>query len=307
MLMFMTSTSQSFYTFFILIDMRYSKIKFSLIIPAVIAMLVVAIFPLIYAINTSITKYMLNRPDQRTFYALNNFKEVLTDPRIYSTMWTTIKFTALALSLELVLGFILASCLMKISKFRNIFVSILLIPMMISPIAVGLIWKLLLHPDLGIVNYLLNVIGIGGRPWLADSSTALLTIIFVEVWQWTPFVMILFYAGLLSLPQEPFEAATIDGASGIQRIRFLTLPFMTSLIVITATLRTIDLFKTYDLVFILTRGGPGSSTETFAFYIFYLGFVKLNLGQAAAASILFVILVGILTGFLFTRLRQVEV
>lgn len=305
--MFMTSTSQSFYTFFILIDMRYSKIKFSLIIPAVIAMLVVAIFPLIYAINTSITKYMLNRPDQRTFYALNNFKEVLTDPRIYSTMWTTIKFTALALSLELVLGFILASCLMKISKFRNIFVSILLIPMMISPIAVGLIWKLLLHPDLGIVNYLLNVIGIGGRPWLADSSTALLTIIFVEVWQWTPFVMILFYAGLLSLPQEPFEAATIDGASGIQRIRFLTLPFMTSLIVITATLRTIDLFKTYDLVFILTRGGPGSSTETFAFYIFYLGFVKLNLGQAAAASILFVILVGILTGFLFTRLRQVEV
>jgi multiple sugar transport system permease protein len=109
------------------------------------------------------------------------------------------------------------------------------------------------------------------------------------------------------LPQEPFEAATIDGATGAQKIRYLTFPFMTFLIVITATLRTIDLFKTYDLVFILTRGGPGSSTETFAFYIFYLGFVKLNLGQAAAASILFVIIVGILTGFLFNRLRHVEV
>jgi multiple sugar transport system permease protein len=287
--------------------MKNSKIRVSLILPAVIAMLVVSVFPLIYAVRTSFTKYMLNRPDARAFYGLNNFKEVLTDPRIYSTMWTTIKFTALALSLELIIGFVLASCLMKISKFRNVFVSILLIPMMISPIAVGLIWKLLLHPDLGIVNYLLNVVGIGGQPWLALSSTALMTIVFIEVWQWTPFVMILFYAGLLSLPQEPFEAATIDGATGAQKIRYLTFPFMTFLIVITATLRTIDLFKTYDLVFILTRGGPGSSTETFAFYIFYLGFVKLNLGQAAAASILFVIIVGILTGFLFNRLRHVEV
>lgn len=287
--------------------MKNSRFKIILILPAVIALLVVSIFPLIYLFGTSFTQYMLNRPDLRTFYGFNNFMEVLLDKRIYTTLWTTIKFTTLSLSLELILGFILASSLLKITKLRNVFVSILLIPMMISPIAVGLIWKLLLHPDLGIVNYLLDVIGIGGRPWLAVESTALLTIVFIEVWQWTPFVMILFYAGLLSLPQEPFEAATIDGANALQKTRLLTLPFMKFLIVITTTLRVIDLLKTYDLVFILTRGGPGDSTETFAFYIFYLGFIKLNLGQAAAASILFAIIIAVLTVFLFGRLRRVEV
>ena len=285
--------------------MKITRFKVALILPAVVTLLAVSIFPLIYSLATSFTQYMLNRPDLRSFYWFN-LKEVLLDTRIYTTLWTTIKFTALSLSLELILGFILASSLMKITKLRNLFVSILLIPMMISPIAVGLIWKLLLHPDLGIVNYLLDVIGIGGRPWLAVESTALLTIVFIEVWQWTPFVMILFYAGLLSMPHEPFEAATIDGASSLQKTRFLTLPFMKFLIVITATLRVIDLFKTYDLVFILTRGGPGDSTETFAFYIFYLGFIKLNLGQAAAASLLFVIIVAVLTGFLFNRFGRLK-
>lgn len=131
--------------------------------------------------------------------------------------------------------------------------------------------------------------------------------VFIEVWQWAPFVMILNYAGLLSMPIEPFEAATIDGANAWQKFRYLTLPFMRFIIVVTATLRIIDLSKTFDLVFILTRGGPGSSTETFAFYIFYLGFIKLNLGQAAAASFLFVIIVGILTTFLLNRLRRAKI
>jgi len=218
----------------------------------------------------------------------------------------TIKFTIGSLTVELILGYILASSLVKIPKFRNIFISVLMVPMMISPIAVGLLWRLLLHPDLGIVNYFLDLIGIGGRPWLAVQSTALATVVFIEVWQWTPFVMILIYAGLLSMPEEPFEAATIDGASNWQQFRYLTLPFLRYVIIVTAMLRVIDLIKTYDLIFILTRGGPGSSTETFAFYVFYLGFIKLNLGQAAAASYLFVVIVALVTAFLFSRLKLAQ-
>jgi multiple sugar transport system permease protein len=278
--------------------------KHWLIIPAVLAMLFVAVFPLIYSLGTSLSLYMLNRPDLRSFYWFNNYREILLDPRIRSTLWVTIKFSAAALTLELIIGYTLAVCLTRIKHFRNIIISLLMVPMMISPIAVGLIWRLLLHPDLGIVNYVLDIIGIGGRPWLSLSSTALMTIVFIEVWQWTPFVMILIFAGLLSMPDEPFEAATIDGANSQQKFIFLTLPFLRNVLVLTAMLRLIDLIKTYDLVYILTRGGPGSSTETFAFYIYYLGFIKLNLGQSAAASFLFVIVVVIVTAFLLNRIRR---
>jgi len=283
--------------------MNRIQYKHLLIIPAVVAMLIVLIFPLFYSLGTSMTKYMLNRPDLRYFYWLNNYKEVLLDSRIHGTLWVTTKLTVAALILELVIGYIIASSLTRIPKFRNLFVSVLMVPMMISPIAVGLIWRLLLHPDLGIVNYMLDLIGIGGRNWLAIQSTALATVVFIEVWQWTPFVIILIFAGLLSMPVEPFEAATIDGANGWQKFRYLTLPFLRYVLIVTAALRVIDIFKMYDLIFILTRGGPGASTETFAFYVFYLGFIKLNLGQAAAASYMFVVIVAVATAFLFSRMK----
>jgi len=206
----------------------------------------------------------------------------------------------------MVVGFILAYSLTKIPKFRNVFLSLLMIPMMITSVAVGLIWRLLLHPDLGIVNYTLDVIGIGGKVWLGLKSTALLTIVFVESWNSIPFVMLLIYAALLSLPDEPFEAATIDGASGTQKLRYLPIPMLRPVLVVVATLQFIYLFRAYDLIYILTRGGPGASTETISYYIFRLGFTNLNLGQASAASYLIVIVIGLATTFLFFRLRGAQ-
>lgn len=283
--------------------MRKMQYKHKLIIPAVITMLVVLIFPLIFSFGTSLTLYRLNRPDLQSFFWLNNYKEVLSDPRTLSTLWVTVKFSLMAVTAEMIIGFILALSLTRIPKFRNVIIAVLMVPMMISPIAVGLLWRLLIHPDLGIVNYLLDLIGIGGRAWLALPSTALATVVFIEVWQWTPFVMILLYAGLLSMPEEPFEAATIDGASSWQQFLYLTLPFLRYAIIVTLMLRIIDLLRTYDLIYILTRGGPGSLTETFSFYIYYLGFTKLNMGEAAAASYLFVIIIAIISALLFRRLK----
>jgi multiple sugar transport system permease protein len=203
----------------------------------------------------------------------------------------------------MVIGFLLAYLLMKIPRFNNLYVSVLMIPMMITPIAIGLIWRLLLHPDLGIVNYLLNLIGIGGKAWLGLKSTALGTIVFVETWRSTPYVMLILYAALLSLPTEPYEAATIDGASELQKIRYLTIPMLRPVLVVVSTLQLIYLFKTYDLVYILTRGGPGISTETLSYFIFRQGFTNVDMGNASAASYLIVVIVSLATTFLFFRLR----
>lgn len=282
------------------------EFKHKLVIPAIATMMLVMIFPLLFSLRTSLYYYVISKPFYRPFIWFNNYKNILTDHQIWGSSIVTLKFSIASVFIEMLLGFLLAFCLTKIPKFNNFFLSILIIPMMISSIAIGLSWRLLLHPDLGIVNYILDVIGIGGRPWLALPKIALWTLIVVEVWRSTPFVLLMLYSALLSLPLEPYEAATIDGASELQKLRFLTLPMLRPVLIVTATIRMIGLIKTYDLIFIMTHGGPGLSTETLSYYIWRLGFTDLNLGQASAASYMIVIFVGIATAFLFSRLHRAE-
>ena len=280
------------------------KTKHSFVIPAITMMLLIMGVPLILSLKNSFFYYIISKPTYRPFIWFDNFKAILLDPQIHNSTLVTIKFSFGVLVVEILLGFLLAYCLTKISKLNNIFLSILMVPMMVSSIAVGLIWRLLLHPDLGIINYLLDIIGLGGQPWLGVTSTALLTVMFIEVWRTTPFLMVIIYSALLSMPIEPFEAATIDGASELQKLRYLTIPIIRPVIVVAATIRLIDLFRAYDLIYILTRGGPSASTETLSYYIFRLGFTNLDLGQASAASYLIVIIIGLATAFLFGRLRN---
>jgi multiple sugar transport system permease protein len=279
------------------------KFKHRLILPAMLAMLMVMVFPLLYSLRTSLYHYVLSKPFYRPFVWFENYKLVLTDPTMHSSIVVTLKFAFGALLVELFIGFVLAYCLWIVPRFNNIIVSVLMVPMMITSVAVGLIWRLLLHPDLGIINYILDVIGIGGRAWLGLTSTALPTVIFIEAWQSTPFVVILIYAALISLPIEPYEAATIDGASGFQKLRYLTLPMLRPVLVVIGTLQLIYLLRAYDLIYLLTRGGPGTSTDVISYYIFRLGFTKVNMGQAAAASFFIVIAIGLATTFLFFRLK----
>ena len=268
-------------------------------------MLAVLIFPLIFSLRTSFYYYVLTNPLYRPFYWFNNYREMI-NPQMLNSLWVTFKFSIGSVGLELIIGFILAYFLTKISHFKNVFISILLAPMMITPIAVGLIWRLLLHPDLGIINYLISLTGLTPLPWLGLGSTALATLMLIDAWQWTPFLMILLYAGMISLPVEAFEAAVIDGASAWQQIRYVTLPMLRNVIVIAVTIRLIDSLRAYDLVYMMTRGGPGTSTETFSYYVFRLAFTGLNLGQAAAVSLTYLIVISILTSFLFNRLRRID-
>ena len=272
--------------------------------PALLIMLVVVIFPLCFSIKTSLYYYVLSKPYSRPFIGLRNYIDVLKNPQLYNSLKVTFFYAVGAVFLEFLIGFALAYLISHIRHCKNLILTILMAPMMIPTIAVGLIWKMLLHTDLGIINYLLKLVGITVQPWLGQTSTALPTLILIDVWQWSSYLMLLIYAGMLSLPNEPFEAATIDGANEFQKIFTLTIPMMKEVIIVSVLFRIIDAVKAYDLLYVLTGGGPGISTETFSYFIYKLGFIQLNLGQACAVSLLYVFLVAFLTGQLFKRLKK---
>lgn len=175
--------------------------------------------------------------------------------------------------------------------------------MLITPVAVGLIWRLLLHPDLGIVNYLLGLIGVEGQAWLGDAKLAMMTVVLVDIWHQLPFMILLLLAGLVSLPGEPYEAATIDGAGRFQSFLHVTLPLMKETIVVAVLFRVITAIKTYDLIYVLTKGGPGTTTEVISYHIYKQAYTFLNTGYSSAMSYL-LLLVILLISTLFVRVSR---
>lgn len=276
---------------------KLSESGYGFLIPALIVIVVVTGIPLLYTVVISFRRFILSFPADRSFIWFQNYWSVLNNPDFWSSLSTTVKFGLFAVVVQTILGILLAFCLCKVSKSRTIYMSILLIPMTISAIGIGLIWRMLLHADYGVVNYVLGFIGLA-RPWLGNIGTALGTIAAIDSWQWTPFLMILIYAGLLSLPEDVYEAARIDGATSFKAFTRITLPLMVPVVVTAAFFRFIDALKTFDLVFILTRGGPGTCTETLSFFIYKRAFTFLNLGEASAASILFLVAIAVMINLL---------
>lgn len=277
---------------------KITQPKILFILPAIILLMVIIAFPLISALKISFQNYNIGMPNNRSFAGFNNYASMIKDVQFWSSLGVTIRFALSAVVLQSILGITLALCLINLQKGNSLFITILLIPMSISPVAIGLIWRMLLHPDLGIINYLLDVIGIGGRAWLGNHATALNTIILVDTWQWTPFMMIIFYSGLLSLPKEPYEAAILDGANSVQIFFYLTVPLTVPIIITAVLFRFIDAFKAYDLVYILTGGGPGTSTETLSYYIYRIAFTYLDLGRGTASSFIILFAMAVATAFL---------
>jgi len=183
---------------------------------------------------------------------------------------------------------------------------ILLIPMLMPPITVGTIWRLLLHPELGIINYFLGLMGLPQPAWLGDPRLAMITIIIVDIWHETSFILLILLAGLTSLPDELYEAAMIDGANSSQQFRFITVPLMMPTILVAVLIRMIAALKTYDLVYILTRGGPGIATETISYYIYRVAFVFLDMGKSSAMSFLLLVVIILLTLVLMRIMRSAE-
>ena len=172
--------------------------------------------------------------------------------------------------------------------------SLMILPMVVTPVVTGLTWRIMYNPTFGLINYFLGMFGFEPRAWVDKASTALPALIIADVWQWTPFMFLMIYAGMQSLPDEPFEAARVDGATGWQSFRFLTLPMLSQVILVAILLRTIESIKTFDIIFALTRGGPGTATQTLNIYTFALAFEWLKPGYAAAIAVIILVLVTIL-------------
>ncbi len=253
-------------------------------LPTLLILIIVLAIPLIYSLVVSVFDTNLKYPGLGEFVGLKNYITSLTDPYFLDSVKTTVLFTVGVVVFEFIIGLLIALLLNVDIRGKNIFFSIIIIPMMITPIAVGLTWRLLLHSDLGIVNYLLTLIGISKQAWLADSSLALKTVMFIDIWQQVPYMVLVILAGLVSLPTEPYEAAVVDGASRIKKFFYLTLPMMMPTFTVVILLRTITALKTYDLVYVLTKGGPGVETEVISYHIYQQAFRYLEIGKASAMS-----------------------
>jgi multiple sugar transport system permease protein len=282
------------------------RMRINLVLPAIIGIWLVVGFPLLYALYISVHDYVLtaNAIGPLKF---SNYANIFQDDLLLSASRNTLVLTLSVVTLEILIGFCLAMLLNNRRLVgRDLYLLVLLIPMLMPPITVGLIWRLLLHPELGIINYFLGLGGLPQPSWLGDPRLAMVTIIIVDIWHETSFVILILLAGLTSLPDELYEAAMIDGASGRQQFRYLTLPLMMPTLLVATLIRLIAALKTYDLVYILTRGGPGISTETVSYYIYRVAFVFLDMGTSAAMSFLLLILIVILTLVLMRVMRTSE-
>ncbi len=272
--------------------------------PGLMSLTLVILFPLLFTIFTSGFDYTLLHRSYDTFVGFDNYRSAFEENYFLESLFVTLKFVVAVVIIEFVIGFTVALMLNAVVRFKDVYYLILLMPLLINPVVVALIWRMFLHPELGIVNYLLSVVHLPAVNWLGDVRIAFWTVILVDIWHQVSFMIILLLAGLSALPREPYEAARMDGASTLQAFVFITLPLMRPVIAVTLLIRLIFAVKTFDLIFIMTRGGPGTSTDLISYYIYRSAFFGLNIGQASAISVLLLVIVLILTGYLYRYMRS---
>ena len=275
--------------------MKEKYLPWILLIPIFILLIAVTIYPFIYGIYMSLSMY--NFLAGFKFIGLNNYIKLFHDIRFLHSLWVTFVFVLSAVSLEFIVGLGIALLLNRKFPCKRIFTSLIYIPMIMAPIAVALMWRMLYNADFGPINYFLLSAGVIHRKvaWLSEAKYALPSLIVVDIWQWSPFMFLVLYAGLQSIPLEILEAAQIDGASKWQLFRYLTLPFLSPFIILAFLFRIMDAFKIFDSISVLTKGGPGTSTETVSWLSYLNSFTYFRLGYAAAMSIILFGIIMIIT------------
>lgn len=254
-------------------------------------LLILTMLPTLYALYLSMHQYNLARADRIAFVFLNNFWKVLTDTRFWNAFGVTSFFTLVSLAIEMVIGMLLALSLSRKIVAKRVVQIIILLPMITTPVVVGLIWKMFFDAQFGMLSYYYSLVTGDALNVLGSSSTALWGLIIADVWEWTPYVTLILLSGIQSLPQEPFEAVRVDGATGMQTFWHLTLPLLRPVIGIAVMFRFMELFKWMDTIYIMTGGGPGASTETLSYYAYAVNFKFLEVGYAAALCLVMLICV----------------
>ncbi len=259
------------------------QVPYFLVLPTLIILALIVVFPMIYSLTVSFRLYDLRVP-RHPFIGLGNYIRLFQDTRFWNAMRVTGLLLLGEIALQFPLGFCIAHLLARKFYGKRIVQPIVLVPMMITPVVVGYIGRLLFETRSGPINYILNLVGLPSLSWHASVKTALLTVILLDTWQWTPFMTSVLLAGLLSLPSEPYESAKVDGASGFQILWYLTLPLLKPVIALAVIMRGLAVIQSFDVIYVLTLGGPGTATETLGIYTYLIGFRYWDVGQAAAGA-----------------------
>ena len=285
-------------------EWRDRSLPFLLIAPTVAVLVALSIYPLFYAIKVA---FQTGSGDSLR-WTFANFARLASDSFFLLALSRTLIYATVALTFEFLLGLGLAILLDRPMRGRSIFRAALLIPMMLPPVVVGVVWRLMLNADFGAINSALQSVGINTESltWTASPRLALASVIAVDIWQWTPFMFLVLLAGLQAIPQEPYEASRIDGASAWQTFRHVTLPLLRPAILIALLLRTMDLLRVFDQIYILTEGGPGYATETVSLYIYRAAFRFFDFGYAAAMSFVLLLVTNIISAGYIRLLQKQE-
>jgi multiple sugar transport system permease protein len=273
---------------------RHDPIKYVFIWPALLIVLAISIFPLIYSLTTSFMSFRLMPPTPPRFVGFDNYWSLLQNPRFWSVAMTTSIIAFISVFLQYVIGFTVALALNSRVPGERLFRVAFLLPMLIAPVAVALIARQIFNPTMGPLNQVMGALGFPNLPFLTETHWALGAIITVEIWQWTPFVILMLLAGLQTLPDDVYEAAALENASPWQQFWGITFPMMLPISAAVVFIRLIESYKIIDTVFVMTGGGPGISTETLTLFAYQEGFKKFNLGYTSALSFLFLFVITII-------------
>lgn len=282
------------------LDLRRRYLLF--VLPALAVMAAVIVFPWLFTLFMSVHDWRIGQAQHR-FVGFDNFVRLFHDERFIGAVIRTLFYTVLAVALPLVFGVLSALVFHRRFPLRGLLRGIFIMPMMATPVAVGLVWTMMFHPQLGVLNYLLSLVGIPPSLWVFDQTTVIPSLVLVETWQWTPLVMLIVLGGLAALPTEPYESALIDGATPWQMFRYITLPLVLPFIMVATIIRMIDAVKAFDTIFVITQGGPGTASETINLFLYTEAFAFYDIGYASAVVVVFFVVILVLC-FLLLYLRQ---
>lgn len=287
--------------------LRKRSIPILFVLPALILLLAITIFPLLYELRLAFVSWELTASTKSTFVGLQNFKNILFhDERFWSSLQVTLILMIGGVSIELFIGTVLALLLNGLKRSRTFLLSLFLIPVLIAPVVAGFQFRMIYHDQFGPLNYIIELLTFGhwrGFAWIADPKVALFAIMMTDVWQWTPFLMLIILAGLQAIPVELYEAAEVDGATDTQMFWHITIPMILPVIIIGILIRAMDSFKLFDIIYLLTGGGPGDTTETISYYTYLQGFKFFSLGYTAAMAFIQLIIITVIAQ-LFLRVQQ---
>ena len=282
---------------------NYARRYWMFAVPAALVVAAVIIFPWFFTLFMSVHEWKVS--GNVYYVGLTNYLHLLRDQRFLWAVARTLYFTTASVILPVVIGIWAAVCFARKFRLRGAARTLFILPMMATPVAIALVWTMMFHPQLGVLNYLLTSVGLPPSSWVYSADTVIPTLVMVETWQWTPLVMLIVLGGISSLPIDPYEAAVIDGATAWQMFRYITLPLVWPFVVVAGVMRIIDALKAFDTIFVITNGGPGTASETINMLLYQTAFGYYDLGYASAMVVVFFALIMLLS-LILLRTRQQE-